>query len=81
MGCGNQVHVFIWVFPAKPWPKMQVWIGVCFGGVFRGMFRGMFWGMFRSAGLLTKVTLWGFVSGYVSKHVKYMRRSPSAGVS
>ena len=34
--------------------KKQVWTGVYFGGMFRGMF--------RSAGLLTKGTLWGYVS-------------------
>ena len=51
--------------------KCRFGLGYVSGGVFRGMFRGMFCRMFRSAGLLTKVTVWGFVSGYVSKHVKY----------
>ena len=55
------------MFPAKSWPQMHVWIGVCFGGIFQGMLRGMFRGMFRSAELLTKRTLWGYVWRYVSE--------------
>ena len=51
------------MFLAKPWSNKHAWIGVCFGG----MLRGMFWDMFRSAGLLTKGTLWGYVSRYVSE--------------
>ena len=68
---------YMWVCPAKPRPKPHVWIGVCFRGIFRGIFRGMCRGMFRgmlrvmfrSAGLLTKRTLCGYASGYVSRCV------------
>ena len=68
--CTSYIRICILrVFPARLWPKPHVWIGVCFGGMFRGMFQGTFRGMFRSSGLLTKSTLWGYVSRYVSGYL------------
>ena len=59
------IYVCVCVFPAKPWSKRHVWIGVCFGGMFRARVSG---DVSRYvSGLLTKGTLWEYVSGYVSE--------------
>ena len=37
------IYIYIvWLFRAKPWPKMHVWIGVCFGVCFEVSFRVCF---------------------------------------